>query len=92
MAALAILLRHPNVVALTLSAFGVHVRFNRLEASILTVVLTALGICFAYGFLRLYTLVHHVMVTNVFKCRGQRLRLLNFYGSVFARRPTHRRI
>jgi hypothetical protein len=35
-----------------------------------------------YGFLRLYTLVHHVMVMNVFRCRrGQRLRLLNFYSS-----------
>ncbi|GMA52285.1 hypothetical protein GCM10025857_36420 [Alicyclobacillus contaminans] len=32
-----------------------------------------------YGLLRLYTLVHHVLVLNVFKCRGQRLRLLNLH-------------
>jgi hypothetical protein len=30
-----------------------------------------------YGFLRLYTLVSHVMTINVFKTRGQRLRWLN---------------
>lgn len=30
-----------------------------------------------YGFLRLYTLVTHVLTLNVFKVRGQRLRLLN---------------
>lgn len=30
-----------------------------------------------YGLLRLYTLVAHVIATNVFKTRGQRLRLLN---------------
>lgn len=31
----------------------------------------------AYGLLRLYTLIHHVLTLNVFKTRGQRLRLLN---------------
>lgn len=30
-----------------------------------------------YGFVRLYTLVNHVMTINIFKTRGQRLRLLN---------------
>lgn len=30
-----------------------------------------------YGFFRLYTLVAHVMTINIFKTRGQRLRLLN---------------
>lgn len=30
-----------------------------------------------YGLLRLYTLLHHVLTLNVFKTRGQRLRLLN---------------
>jgi hypothetical protein len=81
-AALAIVLRHPNVVTSSLAASGVHVQLHRFETSVLTVALTVLGLCVTYGFLRLYTLVHHVMVTNIFKCRGQRLRLLNFYGSI----------
>ncbi|SFU82808.1 hypothetical protein [Alicyclobacillus macrosporangiidus] len=41
------------------------------------VALTALIAVALYGFLRLYTLVTHVIATNVFKTRGQRLRLLN---------------
>lgn len=39
-----------------------------------------LGCCWIaclYGLLRLFTLVNHVLVTTVFKVRGQRLRLLN---------------
>ncbi len=36
-----------------------------------------IAIPLAYGFLRLYTLVTHVLTLNVFKVRGQRLRLLN---------------
>lgn len=33
--------------------------------------------CAAYGLFRMYTLVGHVLTVNVFKTRGQRLRLLN---------------
>lgn len=35
-----------------------------------------------YGLVRLYTLVTHVLVTTVFKVRGQRLRLLNLESTV----------
>lgn len=40
-------------------------------------VLLLLAALIGYGFLRLYTLVTHVLTINVFKTRGQRLRLLN---------------
>lgn len=42
-----------------------------------SVIALALAITVAYGLLRMYTLITHVLVTNVFKTRGQRLRLLN---------------
>lgn len=35
----------------------------------------------SYGFLRLFTLLTHNLTTNLFKVRGQRLRLLNVYTS-----------
>ncbi|WP_188882679.1 hypothetical protein [Alicyclobacillus cellulosilyticus] len=40
-----------------------------------------------YGWFRLYTLVAHVMTTNIFQVRGQRLRMLNVLTSVMALQP-----
>lgn len=41
----------------------------------------------AYGLFRLFTLVNHIMVINVFRNRGQRLRLLNVETTVSSLSP-----
>lgn len=46
------------------------------------IIVTAIAVPVAYGIVRLYTLVGHVMTLNVFKARGQRLRLLNLHTSL----------
>ncbi|MCL6592870.1 MAG: hypothetical protein K6T31_02750, partial [Alicyclobacillus sp.] len=46
-------------------------------AAVLLLAALAAGMVAAYGLLRLYTLLSHVLATNVFRVRGQRLRLLN---------------
>ncbi len=79
---LAAWIRWPNAAEAVLKPL--HASTDVRAALTLGILLIALSLAIpaAYGFLRLYTLVHHVMVMNVFKCRrGQRLRLLNFYSS-----------
>lgn len=41
----------------------------------------------AYGLFRLFTLVNHIMALNVFRTRGQRLRLLNVETTVSSLSP-----
>ena len=41
----------------------------------------------AYGLFRLFTLVNHIMAINVFRTRGQRLRLLNVETTVSSLSP-----
>jgi hypothetical protein len=81
-AMLAAWIRWPDALSLVVDPLQVPAAFRPVLAAAAFVVAVALSVPLAYGFLRLYTLVHHVMVMNVFKCRrGQRLRLLNFYSS-----------
>jgi len=43
-----------------------------------------LSIPILYGFFRLYTLVNHIITINIFKTRGQRLRLLNLETKILS--------
>jgi hypothetical protein len=75
-------IRWPHTLSLVVDPLRVPAAFRPVLAIAACFVALALSVPLAYGFLRLYTLVHHVMVMNVFHCRrGQRLRLLNFYSS-----------
>jgi hypothetical protein len=75
-------IRWPNALSLFVDPLQIPAALKSVLAAAAFAVALALSVPLAYGFLRLYTLVHHVMVMNVFKCRrGQRLRLLNFYSS-----------
>jgi len=57
--------------------------FGQTVLSIILWIITWIVASFVgYGFLRLYTLISHVMTTNIFKTRGQRLRLLNAYTTL----------
>lgn len=57
-------------------------------ASILAwLLLFVLAVPISYGLLRLYTLVNHIMVVNVFQSRGQRLRLLNVETTLITLSP-----
>lgn len=49
---------------------------------IITIVLVFIAIPVAYGLFRLYILLTHVVTLNVFKVRGQRLRLLNLQTTI----------
>lgn len=57
------------------------------ETILLWLLLSVLATPVVYGLLRLYTLVNHVMVINVFKSRGQRLRLLNVEATLLSVTP-----
>jgi hypothetical protein len=50
----------------------------------LYVLCVACAAVLGYGLFRLYTLVTHVLTVNVFKARGQRLRLLNVETTVLS--------
>lgn len=55
---------------------------NQLVHIVITCFLYVLMAALGYGFLRLYTLLSHVVITNIYKNRGQRLRLLNLETTV----------
>jgi hypothetical protein len=64
-------------LALTHWLLGHSATPSRVASACIYVVTLALTAVIGYGFFRLYTLVCHVLTINVFKTRGQRLRLLN---------------
>ncbi|MCF8563445.1 hypothetical protein LLE49_01640 [Alicyclobacillus tolerans] len=59
---------------------GLHIAaptHAHLTSSLMAVAIILISMPVVYGLFRLYTLLAHVMSLNVFKARGQRLRLLN---------------
>lgn len=68
-----------------------HARVGWLAAGWLQPILSlsacAITVVISYGFLRLYTLVSHVLTINLFKTRGQRLRLLNEQTTILSLAP-----
>lgn len=81
---LGLLISHPGLVQRIYAHPGVA---HGLEPVVLWLLFFVLAIPFSYGFLRLFTLVNHVMTINVFKTRGQRLRLLNTETTLLSLAP-----
>lgn len=81
---LTILYRQGTVIQTTLHRVPVDVGLKVTAVAFAAVTSLLLAGGLGYGFLRLYTLVTHVMTVNIFKVRGQRLRLLNVQTSVLS--------
>jgi len=56
-------------------------------ATLVWLMVMVIAIPAAYGLFRLFTLVNHIMAVNVFRTRGQRLRLLNVETTVSSLSP-----
>lgn len=69
-------LQHGESGLLTIRTQGTYLN------GVLSVVLAIVWIPVFYALFRLYTLITHVITLNVFKTRGQRLRLLNLLTSL----------
>lgn len=68
---------HSSIVQGVARQFGAKGPTSTGISTGILLLLLILAAIVGYGFLRLYTLVTHVLTINVFKTRGQRLRLLN---------------
>ena len=81
---LTVLYRQGTVIQTTLHHVSADVGLKVAGVTFAAVTSLLLAGGLGYGFLRLYTLVTHVMTVNIFKVRGQRLRLLNVQTSVLS--------
>jgi hypothetical protein len=68
---------HSSIVQEVARQFGATGPASMVTSTVILLLILILAAVVGYGFLRLYTLVSHVLTINVFKTRGQRLRLLN---------------
>lgn len=83
----AILIGSPRIHNLLAHTEQQHGTLAPLFIALGTLVAVCLTFFVSYGLLRLYTLISHNLTTNLFKVRGQRLRLLHTFATVLSLTP-----